>query len=122
MRKILSIAWNDIRIEFSHRSTLVFFLVLPLVFTTVIGVGLQNVDGSDSDSRFLVLVVDKDRSPVSEALADAMESSEVIRPMFEDQDEAERLLEEEGDVSALASDDSQVYRTVSFKVSLPKAS
>lgn len=102
VRKILSIAWNDVRIEFSYRSTLVFFLVLPLVFTMVIGVGLQNGGGSsDGDPRFPVLVVNEDGSLVSEALAESLEASQVIRPVFRDLDEADRLLEEAGNVSAL---------------------
>jgi len=101
VRKILSIACNDVRIEFSHRSTLVFFLVLPLVFTMVIGVGLRDSSDSDGNSRLPVLVVDKDESLVSDALAGALESSEVIRPVFREQDEADRLFEEAGNASAL---------------------
>jgi ABC-2 type transport system permease protein len=65
MRKILTIAWTDIKIEFSERSTLIFFLVLPIVFTVVVGMALGNTysssDGSD-DTRLPVLVVDNDRS------------------------------------------------------------
>jgi hypothetical protein len=41
MRKILAIAYNDIKIEFSSRSELIFFLVLPLIFTTIIGIGTR---------------------------------------------------------------------------------
>ena len=37
MKKILNIAWNDIRVYFSDRSALIFFLVLPLLFTAIVG-------------------------------------------------------------------------------------
>jgi len=40
MRKIFSIALNDIKIEFSSRWSLLFYFLLPIIFTTVIGTAL----------------------------------------------------------------------------------
>jgi ABC-2 type transport system permease protein len=96
MYKILNIAWNVIRLEFADRSTLVFFLILPVVFTFVIGAGLGGSQQSnpEGDRRFPVVIVDEDRSTYSELLGEIIASSEVIRPAFRTADEAERLFEE----------------------------
>jgi linearmycin/streptolysin S transport system permease protein len=82
MRKIFAIAWNDIRVEFSERVTWVFFLVLPLVFTFIIGQGLQRLYSSPDegvDQRYILLVVDADCSSLSNELITTIESSPVIR-------------------------------------------
>lgn len=103
MQKILSIAWNDIKIEFSYRSTLVFFLILPLVFTLVIGAGYQGMEGDgdgDGDSRYRVVVVDQDQSIMSERLISAMEASDVIRPAVRTAEQAAEHFAE-GDVLAV---------------------
>ena len=97
MRKIFDIAWNDVRIEFSYRSTLVFFLILPLVFTAVIGASLNTLygdDDPDADTRFAFLVVDEDGSELSAELAAILKTSRVVRPVFKERDEANRLFEE----------------------------
>ena len=44
MQKLLVIAWNHIRLEFQDRSTIVFFLILPIVFTIVTGSALGYAD------------------------------------------------------------------------------
>jgi ABC-2 type transport system permease protein len=103
MRKVVYIAWNDVRVEFSTPVTLMFFLVLPLLFTAIVGVTLTNMyaeDDAASHDRFPVLVVDEDDSVLSGMLGAALESSDVIRPVFEVRDEAEHLFDEE-DVPAL---------------------
>jgi ABC-2 type transport system permease protein len=97
MKKLLYIAWNDVLIEFSTPWTLVFFLLLPLVFTFIIGAALSNMYGADdsqADKRFVVLVVDEDNSVLSAELGVVLEASEVIQPEFKSLDEAERMLEE----------------------------
>jgi hypothetical protein len=43
MDKLLAIAWNHIRIEFEDRSTIVFFLILPLVYRHL-GVALAAIN------------------------------------------------------------------------------
>lgn len=103
MRKLFHIAWNDVQVEFSTPVTLVFFLVLPLVFTAIIGVAMTNMyaeDDSAAGNRFSVLVVDEDDSILSAELRAILEASDVIRPVFEVRNEAERLFGEQ-DVPAL---------------------
>ncbi len=104
MRKILDIAWNDVRIEFSSAWTLVFFLILPLVFTAVIGASMSSMygeDETDTDARFPLLVVNEDGSNLAAELGAVLEASEVIRPVFESRDEAERSFEEESALAVL---------------------
>ncbi len=101
MRKIFHIARNDVKIELSSRWTLVFLLVLPVVFTAVIGGALSNMEGgSGGDSRFPLLVVDGDDSELSAGLVSVLEASDVVRPAVRSQEEGMRLFEEE-DLPAL---------------------
>ena len=98
MRKVFGIAWIDIKIEFSERSTLVFFLVLPLVFTLIIGQGLQGAyheDEANTDPRYPVLIVDEDQTELSQILFQFVEGSDVIRPVASSRQEANDLLAEE---------------------------
>lgn len=103
MRKIFTIAWNDIRVEFSERVTWVFFLLLPLIFTLIIGQGLQHSNGSPdegSDQRYILLVVDADHSSLSNELINTIESSPVIRPLVKPAAEAQ-LSFQKGQAAAL---------------------
>jgi ABC-2 type transport system permease protein len=103
MKKIFSIAWNDIKIEFSDRMTLVFFLVLPVVFTIVIGLGLSGLAGSESvgDSRYPVVVVDLDNSPLSAELVETIAVSQVIRPEQRTAAQADQLFEDDEALAVL---------------------
>jgi ABC-2 type transport system permease protein len=101
MRKILAIAITDIKMEFSNRIELIFFLVLPLVFTTIIGLALGNMGNFEpSDPRIPVLVVDEDGQLMSEELLRAMNASTVIRPVLRDAQEAAAIFDN-ADVIAL---------------------
>jgi ABC-2 type transport system permease protein len=98
MRKIFSIAWNDIKIEFSEKSTLVFFLILPVVFTVVIGLGMDGMfraPEEDADTRIPFILVDQDQSVLSKQLEQQLETSEIVRPVLKTVDEAYKLFEEE---------------------------
>ena len=73
MRKILAIAWNDIQNEFSERSTLIFFLVLPLIFTAIIGAALGNTYGDETeDPRLPQLVSNANTGAQSAALMETL--------------------------------------------------
>ncbi|GIV97562.1 MAG: putative transport permease YfiM [Herpetosiphonaceae bacterium] len=89
MRKVLNLAWNDIKISFASRSTLIFFLILPILFTTIIGSSLQASD----DQRYALVVVDEDNSEFSAALRSTLEQSQVVRPTLLSREEADRRLE-----------------------------
>jgi ABC-2 type transport system permease protein len=97
IRKLFAIVWNDVRIEFSSRWTLVFFLVLPLVFTTIVALAMGNLYGESNpsaDSRIPVLVVDLDHSDLSVRLVAALASSGTIRPLSQSQAEAQTAFDQ----------------------------
>lgn len=98
MLKVLAIAWNDIRVEFSERVTWIFFMVLPLVFTLIIGQGLQGLNSSPSegvDNRYTLLVVDADRSSLSNELVTTLAKSTIIRPLVKPAGEAQALFKDQ---------------------------
>jgi ABC-2 type transport system permease protein len=77
MRKLTAIAWKDALVRFSSRSELLFFLVLPLVFTFLIGGGLNG--SQPADNRLVVLLVDEDHSALSAELTAVLGASDAIQ-------------------------------------------
>jgi len=100
MKKILNLAWNDIKIEFSDRSALLFFFILPLIFTAILGSSFGGNSDSNADNRWLVPVVDLDQSKLSKKMIVAMGQSDVIRPATQTNQEAKQMLSD-GDVAAI---------------------
>ncbi len=70
--KILTIAWKDALIRFSSRSELLFFLVLPLIFTYILAGGTPQ---GSNEYKITLLVTDQDQTGLSAALAEAVEAS-----------------------------------------------
>ncbi len=101
MSKLLAIAWNHIRIEFEDRSTIVFFLILPLLFTVIVGSALSGNSNSDSDTRPVVMVVDLDQSTLSQEFRTALQTSQVMRTEALSQAEADRAFEDEKAIGVL---------------------
>lgn len=96
MSKILAIALKDALIRFSSRSQLIFFIVLPLVFTFALGGGFG---GDEVDLRPRLIVVDQDQTHWSETLVTSLEAQSVqieVKPLSEAEAEFEV-----GSVSAL---------------------
>jgi ABC-2 type transport system permease protein len=98
MRRLLALALNSVRIEFSSVGAYMQFLVLPLIFTVVIGLGTR----SDGDARFRVAVVDRDRDALAAKLLERLRASEVVRPEVMDEAAALDLLKKQ-DVSAVVT-------------------
>src|SRR5512143_550300 len=92
MQKLWAIARNHIRLEFQDRSSIVFFLILPLIFTIIIGQALGGNVGDDN--RIAVAVVDEDHSTLSARLQDTLSASTVIRAVAKSAVEADKLLED----------------------------
>ena len=99
MSKLLAIAWNHIRIEFEDRSTIVFFLILPLVFTVIVGSALGG--SSNGDTRPTVIVVDLDGSALSQEMLPALQASKVMRIEALSQAEADRAFNEDKAIGVL---------------------
>ncbi|HLB63230.1 MAG TPA: hypothetical protein VJJ46_00190, partial [Anaerolineales bacterium] len=78
MSRILAIAWKDARVRFSNRAELLFFLILPVVFTVILGGGA--IGGNPNpDPGVPMVAVDEDQSPRSAELLGALLESEAVR-------------------------------------------
>lgn len=69
MRKLLSLVINELRVNFADPVALVFLLILPAVFTIILGVGLG---GFESEVTLLLDVVDLDGSELSSHLVETL--------------------------------------------------
>ena len=87
MRQILAIAWKDTLVRFSSRSELLFFIILPIIFTLALSGAITKL--SQGDDRPAVLVTDQDNSALSAELADALGQSDTIRVVAADAAQAE---------------------------------
>lgn len=101
MSKLLAIAWNHIRIEFEDRSTIVFFLILPLAFTIIVGAASGGNSSSSDDARPIVAVVDLDQSALSQELVQALQASRAMRVEALSQAEADRAFEDDKAIGVL---------------------
>ena len=90
MKKILAIAWKNILNQFSDKSELLFFLILPIIFTLV----LSAVGGGQSDKKISLLVVDQDNSAFSAELVAEMKKSESVEVKAVSLDEAQKQFED----------------------------
>jgi ABC-2 type transport system permease protein len=95
--KLAAIIGKDTRLRFESRSELLFFLVLPLVFTFIVGGGIPDGEG---DERFYVPVVDEDGGARAAEFLTALGRSEAIRPEATTRSDADALLDG-GDVGAV---------------------
>lgn len=86
MKKLLAIFWKDTILRFSSRTELLFFVILPVIFTFILagGTGFQN-----TDNRIRLLVADQAGSPLSKQIIAALERSETVRPDLLPLEEAE---------------------------------
>ena len=75
MSKIIAIAWKDTLLRFAGRSEILFFLVLPITFTILIG----GATSGSGDNRLPVLLVDEDHGALATELADTLAASDAVR-------------------------------------------
>ncbi len=100
MKKILNIAWNDIKIEFSDRWTLLFFVILPIIFTAIVGAALG---GSNADTSTVpVPVVDLDGSAYSQQLQTILTNGRLVEVLpFESEELARSAMDEKNYTAVL---------------------
>lgn len=77
MKKIFAIAWKDAIVRFGSSSELLFFVILPIVFTFLLAGGTPS---GDEDPRIWLLVVDEANTSISQQIIDELNSSTAIRP------------------------------------------
>ena len=91
MKKIFAIAWKDAIIRFASSSELLFFIVLPLVFTFLLAGGTPS---GDEDPRIGLVVVDEANTAVSQQIIRELEDSTAVRPEVLTREEAQNLFDE----------------------------
>jgi ABC-2 type transport system permease protein len=91
MKKILAIAWKDAIIRFASRSELLFFIVLPLVFTFLLAGGTPQ---GDEDPRNVLMVVDEAKTTISQQIIAELEKSTAVRPEVLAREEAQNLFDD----------------------------
>ncbi len=77
MKKIFAIAWKDAIIRFAGWSELLFFIVLPIVFTFLLAGGTAS---GNEDPRISLTVVDEANTSISKQIIDELKNSTAVRP------------------------------------------
>jgi hypothetical protein len=77
MKKIFAIAWKDALMRFGSSWELLFFIVLPVVFTYLLAGGTPS---GNEDPRIRLPVVDEARTPISQQIVAELEHSTAVRP------------------------------------------
>lgn len=90
MKKIFAIAWKDALVRFSSRSELLFFIILPLVFTYL----LAGSTPGNRDSRIRLVVVDQAQTSLSRQLIAGLMKSSAVRPEVMPLEQAESEFKE----------------------------
>jgi len=110
MKHVLVIAYNDLLMRLAERDTLIFSLILPVLFTAVIGLGMDTAFGSDGDNRYPMALVDQDGNALAAQVLKALGESQVVRTELVSEEDARKLL-----------DDDQVYAVVVLPAGFSKA-
>ena len=76
MSKVIAIALKDMKLRFSGITELLFFLILPLIFTLL----LSGVLFGGGANKIVMVVVDEDKSNLSSKLVSLLQSSEIVMP------------------------------------------
>ncbi len=91
MKKILSIIRKDALLRFSGFSELIFFIILPVVFTFLLAGGTPS---GEEDPRIRLLVVDEANTAISQQIIEELERSTAVRPEVTERAEAEKEFDE----------------------------
>jgi ABC-2 type transport system permease protein len=91
MKKIFAIAWKDAIIRFASSSELLFFVILPVVFTFLLAGGTPS---GDEESRIRLLVVDEAQTAISQQIINELENSTAVYPEVADREEAQSQFDE----------------------------
>jgi linearmycin/streptolysin S transport system permease protein len=91
MKKIFAIAWKDAIVRFASSSELLFFIILPIVFTFLLAGGTPS---GDEDPRIPLTVVDEAKTPISGQIITELEESTAVRPEMTTRDEAQSQFDE----------------------------
>lgn len=76
--KIFAIAWKDAVIRFASSSELIFFIILPLVFTFLLAGGTPS--GNPTNNRVRLIVVDLANTSISDEIIAELDKSTAVYP------------------------------------------
>lgn len=91
MQKIVAIVRKDMLLKFSGAAELLFFIVLPLVFTYLLAGGTP---GGGGDTRIRLVVVDEAQTALSAQIFSELAASTAVRPESVTRVEAEKEFQE----------------------------
>ena len=91
MKKIVAIAWKDAIIRFATSAELLFFIILPVVFTFLLAGGTPS---GDEDPRLPLVVVDEAQTAISRQVIDELDNSTAIRPELATREDAQSRFED----------------------------
>jgi len=91
MKKIFAIAWKDAIVRFGSSSELLFFIILPLVFTFLLAGGTPS---GDEDPRIPLSIVDEAKTSISQQVIDQLKNSTAVRPELTTREEAQSQFDE----------------------------
>ncbi len=78
MKKIFAIAWKDAIVRFASSSELLFFIILPLIFTFLVAGGTPS--GASTNNRIRLVVVDQANNSISQEIIAELEKSTAAYP------------------------------------------
>ena len=91
IRKLFAIAWKDAILRFASPSELLFFIILPIVFTFLLAGGTPS---NDDDNRIRLVVVDEAQTVLSQDILAELEKSTAVRPDLLPLQEAEEQFDQ----------------------------
>jgi len=91
MKKILAITWKDTLIRFASSWELLFFIILPVVFTFLLAGGAPS---GNEDPRIWLLVVDEANTAISQQIIAELENSTAVRPEVLTREAAQRQFDD----------------------------
>jgi ABC-2 type transport system permease protein len=91
MKKIFTIAWKDAITRFAGPSELLFFIILPVVFTFILAGGTPQ---GNEDPRVDLLVVDEAKTSISGQIIHELENSTAVNPELITRDAAQTLFDD----------------------------
>jgi ABC-2 type transport system permease protein len=96
MSKLIAIALKDIKIRSSGKTELLFFIILPVIFTVLLS-GMFFGSGS---SKIGMVVVDEDNTALSQKLVSLLQASQVVAPSLMTREDAQKAFDK-GNAAAI---------------------
>ncbi|MEX1072023.1 MAG: ABC transporter permease [Anaerolineales bacterium] len=100
MRKTWDIAWLYLKTTYRDRSAFIFGVLMPVIFTAVIGLGMRGFGPDEGPPIWRVAVVDNDNGAFSQQLIERLDAEESLEAEALDAETAAAELES-GDASAI---------------------